>query len=80
MAKNGTAAKDLKEFIEYLQGQFATKLSYGHAGVGSISHVSGTLFNAQFGLKPGARGLPRHRRPPSMTSSAARSTTWSTSR
>ena len=28
------------------------KLSYGHAGVGSISHVSGTLFNSQFGLKP----------------------------
>jgi len=51
VAKNGTAAKDLKEFIEYLQANSA-KLSYGHAGVGSISHVSGTLFNAQFGLKP----------------------------
>jgi tripartite-type tricarboxylate transporter receptor subunit TctC len=51
VAKNGTAAKDLKEFIEYLQAN-SVKLSYGHAGVGSISHVSGTLFNAQFGLKP----------------------------
>jgi tripartite-type tricarboxylate transporter receptor subunit TctC len=51
VAKNGTAAKDLKEFIEYLQANSA-KLSYGHAGVGSISHVSGTLFNAQFSLKP----------------------------
>jgi tripartite-type tricarboxylate transporter receptor subunit TctC len=51
VAKNGTAAKDLKEFIEYLKAN-STKLSYGHAGVGSISHVSGTLFNAQFGLKP----------------------------
>jgi tripartite-type tricarboxylate transporter receptor subunit TctC len=51
VAKNDTAAKDLKEFIEYLKAN-STKLSYGHAGVGSISHVSGTLFNSQFGLKP----------------------------
>ena len=27
-------------------------MSYGHAGVGSISHVSGLVFNAKFGLKP----------------------------
>jgi tripartite-type tricarboxylate transporter receptor subunit TctC len=51
VAKKDTAAKDLKEFLEYLKAN-STKLSYGHAGVGSISHVSGTLFNAQFGLKP----------------------------
>ena len=51
VAKRDTAAKDLKEFLEYLKAN-STKLSYGHAGVGSISHVSGTLFNAQFGLKP----------------------------
>jgi tripartite-type tricarboxylate transporter receptor subunit TctC len=51
VAKKDTAAKDLKEFLEYLKAN-STKLSYGHAGIGSISHVSGTLFNAQFGLKP----------------------------
>jgi tripartite-type tricarboxylate transporter receptor subunit TctC len=51
VAKKDTAAKDLKEFLAYLKAN-SEKLSYGHAGVGSISHVSGTLFNAQFGLKP----------------------------
>jgi tripartite-type tricarboxylate transporter receptor subunit TctC len=51
VAKNGTAAKDLKEFLAYLKDN-STKLSYGHAGVGSISHVSGTVFNSQFGFKP----------------------------
>src|SRR5262245_47638916 len=51
VAKKDTAAKDLKEFIAYLKANH-TKLNYGHAGVGSISHVSGTVFNAQFGLKP----------------------------
>ena len=51
MAKKDTAAKDLKEFLAYLKAN-SDKLSYGHAGVGSISHVSGTVFNAQFGLKP----------------------------
>ena len=52
VAKKDTAAGDLKAFIDYLQANHE-KLSYGHAGVGSISHVSGTLFNAKFGLKPG---------------------------
>ena len=51
VAKKDTAAKDLTEFLAYLKAN-ASKLSYGHAGVGSISHVSGTLFNSQFGLKP----------------------------
>jgi tripartite-type tricarboxylate transporter receptor subunit TctC len=51
VAKKATEARDLKEFIEYLKAN-STKLSYGHAGVGSISHVSGTLFNTQFGLNP----------------------------
>jgi tripartite-type tricarboxylate transporter receptor subunit TctC len=51
VAKKDNPAKDLKEFIAYLKDNH-TKLSYGHAGVGSISHVSGTLFNSQFGLKP----------------------------
>ena len=51
VSKKDNPAKDLKEFINFLKQNHA-KLSYGHAGVGSISHVSGTLFNAQFGLKP----------------------------
>jgi tripartite-type tricarboxylate transporter receptor subunit TctC len=52
VAKKDTPSKDLKEFIDYLKANHE-KLSYSHAGVGSISHVSGTVFNAQFGLKPG---------------------------
>lgn len=52
VAKKSTEANDLKSFIDYLKVNHA-KLSYGHSGVGSISHVSGILFNAQFGLKPG---------------------------
>jgi tripartite-type tricarboxylate transporter receptor subunit TctC len=41
----------LKEFIAYLEAN-QTKLNCGHAGVGSIAHVAGLLFNAKFGLKP----------------------------
>jgi tripartite-type tricarboxylate transporter receptor subunit TctC len=52
VAKKDTPAQDLKAFLEYLKGK-SDKLSYGHAGVGSISYVSGTVFNAKFGLKPG---------------------------
>jgi tripartite-type tricarboxylate transporter receptor subunit TctC len=51
VAKKATAAASLKEFIHYLRANDA-KLNYGHAGVGSIAHVSGLVFNAQFGLKP----------------------------
>src|SRR4051794_192480 len=51
VAKKNTAAADLKDFVEYLQAN-SSKLTYGHAGVGSISHVSGLVFNAKFGLKP----------------------------
>jgi tripartite-type tricarboxylate transporter receptor subunit TctC len=51
VAKRGTAAGNLKEFVDYLKANHA-KLSYGHAGVGSISHVSGLVFNAKFGFKP----------------------------
>ena len=46
-----TPAKTLKEFIDYLKANH-TKLAYGHAGVGSISHVSGLVFNAKFGFTP----------------------------
>jgi tripartite-type tricarboxylate transporter receptor subunit TctC len=51
VAKKDTAAKDLKELLAYLKAS-SDKLSYGHAGVGSISHVSGVVFNSQFGFKP----------------------------
>jgi tripartite-type tricarboxylate transporter receptor subunit TctC len=51
VAKKSTAAGNLKEFIEFLKAN-STKLSYGHAGVGSISHVAGLVFNAKFGLNP----------------------------
>ncbi|HKN10455.1 MAG TPA: tripartite tricarboxylate transporter substrate-binding protein, partial [Pseudomonadota bacterium] len=51
VAKKATTAANLKEFIQYLEANQG-KLNYGHAGVGSISHVAGLLFNAKFGLKP----------------------------
>ena len=51
VAKKATAAANLKEFVDYLKVSHAN-LSYGHAGVGSISHVSGLVFNARFGFKP----------------------------
>ncbi|MSO77194.1 MAG: tripartite tricarboxylate transporter substrate binding protein BugD [Alphaproteobacteria bacterium] len=51
VSKKGLPAGDLKAFIAYVKANQATT-SQGHAGVGSISHVSGTLFNHLFGLKP----------------------------
>jgi tripartite-type tricarboxylate transporter receptor subunit TctC len=51
VAKKATAAGNLQEFIDYLKDNHA-KLSYGHAGVGSIAHVAGLVFNAKFGFKP----------------------------
>jgi tripartite-type tricarboxylate transporter receptor subunit TctC len=51
VARKDTAANNLKEFIDYLKANHK-KLTYGHAGVGSISHVSGLVFNSKFGLAP----------------------------
>ena len=51
VARKTMAAPNLKDFIAYLKTD-STKLSYGHAGVGSISHVSGLVFNAKFGSNP----------------------------
>jgi tripartite-type tricarboxylate transporter receptor subunit TctC len=51
VAKKDTPARNLKDFIAYLQANQG-KLNYGHAGVGSIAHVSGLVFNAKFGIKP----------------------------
>jgi tripartite-type tricarboxylate transporter receptor subunit TctC len=51
VAKKATAADNLKEFLDYLKSN-SEKMTYGHAGVGSIAHVSGLLFNAKFGFHP----------------------------
>jgi len=41
-------AQDLKEFIAYAKAR-PGKLSYGHAGVGSIQHLTGELFKSLAG-------------------------------
>ncbi len=51
VAKKSMAPANLKDFIAFLKANH-TKLNYGHAGVGSISHVSGLVFNSRLGLKP----------------------------
>ncbi len=51
VSRKAIEAKNLKELLDYLKANQST-ITYGHAGVGSISHVAGTLFNAQFGFKP----------------------------
>jgi tripartite-type tricarboxylate transporter receptor subunit TctC len=51
VSKKDLPPKTLKEFLDYLKAN-SEKLNYGHAGVGSISYVSGFVFNAQFGFKP----------------------------
>jgi tripartite-type tricarboxylate transporter receptor subunit TctC len=51
VAKKSTSATNLREFLDYLKAN-STKMTYGHAGVGSIAHVSGLVFNAKFGFKP----------------------------
>jgi len=51
VSKKAIPAGSLKELIEYVKAN-GPKVSYGHAGVGSISHVSGLVFNSKFGLNP----------------------------
>jgi tripartite-type tricarboxylate transporter receptor subunit TctC len=51
VAKRAMAANNLKELLDYLKAN-SSKLTYGHAGVGSISHVSGLVFNSKFGFSP----------------------------
>jgi putative tricarboxylic transport membrane protein len=51
VSKKGIETKSLKDFIAYVKGK-GKSVSYGHAGVGSISHVAGLVFNAKFGLTP----------------------------
>ena len=51
VSKKDIPPVDLKGLLEHLKANEAT-ISYGHAGVGSISHISGVLFNSQLSLKP----------------------------
>jgi tripartite-type tricarboxylate transporter receptor subunit TctC len=51
VARRTMAANTLAEFMAFLKTNSET-MNYGHAGPGSIAHVSGALFNHQFGFKP----------------------------
>ena len=51
VARKGIPAKNLKEFLAYLKVN-SSKMTYGHAGVGSIAHVSGLVFNSKFEFNP----------------------------
>ena len=51
LAKKDFPAKDLKEFIAHVKAN-ATKLNAAHAGVGSVSHVTGLFLNHLLGVKP----------------------------
>src|SRR5437660_1333127 len=51
VSKKALSSTTLKDFIAYVKGR-GTAVSYGHAGVGSVSHVAGLVFNAKFGLTP----------------------------
>ena len=50
VAKKDMPAKDLKEFIAYAKANQA-KMNQAHAGVGSVSHSTGILFDSQIGAK-----------------------------
>jgi tripartite-type tricarboxylate transporter receptor subunit TctC len=49
--KKDFGPKDLKEFVTYVKAN-ETKLNMAHAGVGSVSHVTGLLLNHLLGVKP----------------------------
>ncbi|HWP35824.1 MAG TPA: tripartite tricarboxylate transporter substrate-binding protein [Thermodesulfobacteriota bacterium] len=51
VARKDFPAKDLREFIAYLKAH-SEKLNEAHAGVGSVSHTTCTLFNSLVGAKP----------------------------
>jgi tripartite-type tricarboxylate transporter receptor subunit TctC len=51
VSKKDIPANNLQEFLVYLKVNSA-RLSYGHAGVGSIAHISGLVFNSKFDLHP----------------------------
>ncbi|HET8540888.1 MAG TPA: tripartite tricarboxylate transporter substrate binding protein BugD [Anaeromyxobacter sp.] len=51
VAKKDFPAKDLKEFVAYLKAN-SEKLNEAHAGVGSVSFTTCTLFNSLTGARP----------------------------
>ena len=50
IARKAMEANDMKAFVDYTKAN-PGKLNYGHAGVGSISHVAGVVFGGQVGIK-----------------------------
>lgn len=50
VAKKDLAPKDLKEFVEHLKTN-QDKVNQAHAGIGSVSHITCTMLNAQLGVK-----------------------------
>jgi tripartite-type tricarboxylate transporter receptor subunit TctC len=50
VAKKELAAKDMKEFIAYAKANQAT-INQAHAGIGSVSHITCLLLQAQMGTK-----------------------------
>jgi tripartite-type tricarboxylate transporter receptor subunit TctC len=51
VAKKGIPAKTMAEFVGWLKANEA-KVNQAHAGIGSVSHTSCTLFNSMVGIKP----------------------------
>jgi tripartite-type tricarboxylate transporter receptor subunit TctC len=51
VAKKDFPAKDLKGFIEYMKTN-GDKVNMAHAGVGSVSHMTGIYFNSVIKTKP----------------------------
>ena len=51
VSRTGIPAATLGELIAYVKAN-SDKATYGHSGIGAISHVAGTIFNAEYGLKP----------------------------
>jgi tripartite-type tricarboxylate transporter receptor subunit TctC len=51
LAKKDFPPKDLKEFVAYVKANEA-KLNQAHAGVASVSHVTGELLNHLLSVKP----------------------------
>jgi tripartite-type tricarboxylate transporter receptor subunit TctC len=50
VAKAGLEPKDIGEFLTWLKAN-AGKATYGHAGIGSASHLCGLMFLSQVGVK-----------------------------
>jgi tripartite-type tricarboxylate transporter receptor subunit TctC len=57
VAKKDFPAKDLKEFIAYAKAN-QSKLNESHAGVGSVSFTTCTLFDSLLGIKPARVAYP----------------------